>query len=176
MISKKMLGRAVAAAASLLVVVGCNGSFGGHGHMASSTGHGSAALTFRVLCPVGSDTISGSIEYLDRAAGVQMSGAATGVASDGGGPITCDGDQSEGHYVGGYTSRYGSAGSFAMDLVATSPECRGRALVTIAATSGVHAGYTNTSCLQGKVRPLGHAPASVPGPPCVPFPLCVIEP
>ncbi|MCW2543239.1 MAG: hypothetical protein JWM40_791 [Frankiales bacterium] len=175
MLSKKSLLRVATAAVSLFLLVGCNGSFAGHGHLASKTGNGSAVLNFRIVCPSGSDTVSGSLDYLDRAAGVQMSGQATEVGSDSGGAITCDGDSSEGHYVGSYTSKFGAAGAFAMDLVASSSGCGGRALVTIAATSGVHTGYSNTQCLNGKVRSLNRG-GDGPALPCVPFPICLIRP
>lgn len=152
--AKKTLVRAAAAAVAMLVLVGCNGSFAGKGSLVSQGGTGSASLVFRVLCDAGTNTVTGVVKYSDRAAGVQLNGKANGNGSAYGVPYECDGDRTAGHYVGSYTSSYGTPGAFVIDLLASSSECGGKGLVTIAATSGVHAGYTNTSCFKGTIRPL----------------------
>jgi hypothetical protein len=150
----KTVVRAAVAVAGLVLLAGCNGSFSGKGRLVSSTGVGQAPLSFKVVCPIDSDTVKGVLAYRDGGAHVQLNGRATHVGQDSGDALTCDGDEGEGHYVGSYTSRYGAPGSFELDFEVSSPICGGRGLVTIKAIGGVHDGYANTSCFRGHIRPL----------------------
>lgn len=172
MSTKQKLSRVATAAVALLVLVGCNGSFIGKGHISSSPGHSRAPLTFKIQCPTGSNSVSGVLSYADAAAGVQLEGRATSIGTDADGPIACDGSQKEGHYTGSYTSTYGPSGTFVMDLLMKAPGCK-KGRVSLKVISGVHNGYTNTGCFQGLLRPLDRG--GDPEIPCEPLPWCILE-
>ncbi|PZS22371.1 MAG: hypothetical protein DLM54_03030 [Acidimicrobiales bacterium] len=148
---------AIATAVGLLLLAGCH--YRGTGEVKSETGSGSAYFVFDLSCPTGGTVQDGTIDYVDRAAGVTLVGTASGPPPSPFTPPTCEpNSRGQGIFTGTYVSPSGpgNSGTFYLDVTPSSAGTMSGATFDLHLTGGPNDGYSNSGpVVLGSITPVG---------------------
>lgn len=144
-----------AAAVGVLALAGCH--YRGVGEVRSATGSGTAEFVFNLSRPTGGNTQHGTLNYVDRPAGVVFVARVSGPPNPSGPPgyQTCEpNDILAGQFTGTYISPTGAGGTFNLDVNPSLSKTG--ATFSLQLHGGPYDGYTNSGpVVLGSIKTVG---------------------